>query len=278
MIIDAHCHAWEHWPYQPPVPDPENRGRVEQLLFEMAQNGVDHACVVCARIDHNPGNNDYIAGEVAKAPDRLTQLADIDGRWWPTHHTAGAAGRLLEAADRYGLKGFTHYLHEGPEHDGSWLLSPDGVAFLEAAAARRLILSLALAPHHLPLVGEIAARWPELSILLHHMARVRGMERETGMRGMLAIADRPNVHVKISGFGYAAPGCAYPYDEIAWMPRMLAELLGPERLVWGSDYPVVRRYMTYAQALGVARRHLSFLGEADLALVLGGNMAKLLGR
>ena len=35
MVIDSHTHAWKYWPYQPPVPDPESRGRVEQLLWEM---------------------------------------------------------------------------------------------------------------------------------------------------------------------------------------------------------------------------------------------------
>ena len=50
MIVDSHCHAWRTWPYQPPVPDPEGRGTVEQLLFEMDGAGVDRAAVVCARI------------------------------------------------------------------------------------------------------------------------------------------------------------------------------------------------------------------------------------
>ena len=111
-VIDAHCHAWEHWPYQPPVPDPESRGRIEQLLFEMDQNGVDRAVVICAGIDHNPRNNDYIAEQVQRWPDRLVQFADIDSRWLATHHTAGAAERLIDAAERWRLKGFTHYLHE----------------------------------------------------------------------------------------------------------------------------------------------------------------------
>ena len=61
MILDSHTHAWDRWPYDPPVPDPESRGRVEQLLWEMDRNGVDQAIVVCARIDHNPDDNDYIA-------------------------------------------------------------------------------------------------------------------------------------------------------------------------------------------------------------------------
>lgn len=274
-VIDAHCHAWEYWPYQPPVPDPESRARIEQLLFEMDQNGVDRAIVICAGIDHNPRNNDYISKQAERWPDRLVQFADIDSKWLPTHQTQGAAGRLIEAADRYGLKGFTHYLHEKPESDG-WLLSDDGAAFLQAATDRRLILSLACSPHHLRVIGEAARRWPELRVLLHHMARVRGTGTPTGMREMLHIADCPNVHVKISGFGYSAPGCAYPYDEVSWLVRMIHELVGPERMCWGSDYPVVRRYMTYAQALAVARRHMAFLGDAGQALVFGGTMQRLL--
>ena len=35
MILDSHTHAWPRWPYQPPVPDDESRGKVEQLLHEM---------------------------------------------------------------------------------------------------------------------------------------------------------------------------------------------------------------------------------------------------
>ena len=100
-VIDAHCHAWEVWPYQPSVPDPESRGRIEQLLFEMDQNGVDRAAVICAGIDHNPHNNDYIAAQAQRWPDRLVQFADIDSKWLATHHTPGAAGRLIAAADLF---------------------------------------------------------------------------------------------------------------------------------------------------------------------------------
>lgn len=61
MIIDSHCHAWEYWPYEPPVPDPESRGRIEQLINQMDLNGVQQATIVSAQIEHNPSNNDYIA-------------------------------------------------------------------------------------------------------------------------------------------------------------------------------------------------------------------------
>ena len=44
-IIDSHCHAWAYWPYQPPVPDPESRGVVAQLLHEMDQNEAGESAV-----------------------------------------------------------------------------------------------------------------------------------------------------------------------------------------------------------------------------------------
>ena len=101
MVIDCHAHAWDYWPYQPEVPDPENRGTAEMLLHEMDRVGVDKAVLVCARIEHNPNNNDYVAGRVEKFPDRLIQFADVDCSWWETYHTPGGADRLAEAARKF---------------------------------------------------------------------------------------------------------------------------------------------------------------------------------
>ena len=41
MIIDCHTHAWDYWPYEPQVPNPESHGTVEKLLWEMDQNEVE---------------------------------------------------------------------------------------------------------------------------------------------------------------------------------------------------------------------------------------------
>ena len=78
MIIDSHSHAWHHWPYKPEVPDSTSHGIAEQLLWEMDRNKVDRAVLVCAQIDHNLDDNDYVAACVARYPDRLVQFADVD--------------------------------------------------------------------------------------------------------------------------------------------------------------------------------------------------------
>ncbi|HEX2033358.1 MAG TPA: amidohydrolase family protein [Chloroflexota bacterium] len=278
-IIDSHCHAWRRWPYRPEVPDPESRGLVEQLLFEMDDAGVEQAAVVCARITHNADDNDYVAECVRRYPQRLHQLADVDCSWSETYHTPGAADRLTEAAERYPLAGFTHYVKS--DDDGSWFLSAEGLAFFRVAEARGLLASLALPPHLQPVLRQLAERFPTVPFLVHHMGGLKAAEAPPYpvFKDVLASAARPNIYVKLSGFHYASPvAWEYPYSDCAWLVRGLYEHFGPHRLCWGSDYPVVRKAMTYRQALEAVRTHCPFIPPEHKERILGGNLQQLLRR
>ena len=277
MIIDSHCHAWIYWPYDPPVPDPEQRGRVEQLLHEMDLNGVDQALIVCAQIDHNPKNNAYIADMVAQHPDRLYQVADVDCSWSPTYHQPGAADRLRQAAAQWPLKGFTHYLRG--DDDGAWLYSDEGLAFFEVAAQKKLIASIACRPAQQPALRKVAERFPSVPILCHHLAGTKANEPppQPNLKEVLASASLPNIYIKLSGFAYCSSvDWDYPYSDTHWVVRTLYEHFGPYRMCWGSDYPVVRRFMTYRHALEAFRTHCTFVPPADQAWILGKTLHGLL--
>jgi L-fuconolactonase len=277
VIIDAHCHAWRAWPYEPAVPDPTSRGNVEQLLFEMDQHGVDQAVLVAARIDHNADNNEYVAACVRRYPDRLHQFADVDCSWTETYHTAGAAQRLEESVARYGHIGFTHYV-KGSD-DGAWLLGEEGTAFFRTADRLRQIVSLACSPGLHPVLRQVAERFPAIPFLCHHMAGVRASEAppQRNMAEVVRSAALPNIFVKLSGFHYvSAVPWEYPYADCAPVVRQLYEAFGPDRLCWGSDYPVVRKAMTYQQALEAFRRHCVFVQAEHKARILGGALHRLL--
>lgn len=275
MIIDSHTHAWEYWPYKPPVPDLESRGRVEQLLWEMDRNGVDKAVLVCARIDHNPRNNDYVASCVKKYPDRLIQFADVDCSWTPTYHTPGAAQRLAEAVDKHQLKGYTHYLKD----DHEWFQSEEGLRFFEKTADLGLIASLALEPHWMPALRQLAERFPSVAFLCHHMAGARAGEEfpHPNLQEILKSAAVPNIYIKLSGFHYVSQvSWDYPCSDAFWVVRKLYEHYGPERLCWGSDYPVARFFMTYQHTLEAFRKHCTFVPEPHKEMILGRNLERLL--
>jgi predicted TIM-barrel fold metal-dependent hydrolase len=276
VIVDGHCHVWERWPYQPPVPDPESRARAEQLLYEMDANGVARAVIVCAAIGDNPRNADYAFEAAARHPGRFVVFPDLECRWAPEYRTPGAARRLEQALSRWDFAGFALYLDE--TDDGRWLDGEEGAAFFALADGRRLIASISILPHQAPAVGVVASRHPRMPILLHHHAFLGPRTAATPHAADLvtALAAHANVFVKASGMGnVAAPGDEYPYARLADIPLRLRDAFGARRMIWGSDHPVSRRHMTYRQTLAMATRHGPF-AEEDLPAVLGGTLTGLL--
>lgn len=276
MILDGHCHIWENWPYQPPVPDVAARARAEQLLYEMDANGVERAVVICARIGDNAGNVDYAFDAARRHGGRLVVFPDLECRWSADYRTRGARDRLAAALNRWQFAGFTMYLDES--EDGTWLTGDEGLAFFDLAAERKLISSLSVMPHQLPAVIGLAEAFPTLPILLHHFAFLgpRSARTANGLELVLSASHCPNVFIKYSGMGnVAAPEHDYPYADLANIPRQLASAFGAGRMIWGSDYPVSRRHMTYHQTIRLLERHGPFLPK-DLPLVFGGNLQRLL--
>lgn len=283
MIIDTHCHAWRVWPYDLDVPDPESRGSIGSLLYEMDLHGVDHATVVCARIGGGAGgdgaanedNNDYVLEAAAALPDRLTAWIDVDCVWRADHHAPGAAGRLAAALESSGARGFTHYVDA--TNDG-WLRTSEADDFFAVAADANVVASMAVGPAWLDDLAVIAARFPSLRILLHHMGMPsHDASRSEQIASLRRIAAIPSVGMKVSGFNYnAVRTWDYPYPESVDLFRTLFDAFGGERLFWGSDYPASRDMLTYRQALEAVRSHCAFVGDDALQRILGANAALLL--
>jgi L-fuconolactonase len=275
-ILDSHCHAWRRWPYSPLVPDEDSRGTVDQLLFEMDSNGVEQATVVCASIESNADNLDYVAFARERHPDRLHVLADLDCTWHTTYHLPGSADRLRALDDRYELAGFAHYL--GDCNDG-WLLSDDADALFGLAAERRFMVSLGAGPDWHADLSVLARRHPSVPVLCQSLAGVRAVDGpdSAGLRQVLASATISNIYVKVAGFHYSTElNWDYPWaDAVAVLARIF-DAYGPGRLCWGSDFPASKRYCTFRQSLEVVRSHCQFFTGDDLRLVLGDTLRGIL--
>jgi predicted TIM-barrel fold metal-dependent hydrolase len=274
--LDCHCHAWSRWPYLPPVPDPDTRGAVELLAFEMDRHGVEQAAVVCAAIEHNPDNVGYVTRAREEYLGRLHVIADLDCTWSDTYHTPGAAERLRALANSHELVGFTHYAAQ--ENDG-WLASDEAEALFTAAEQLRLIVSLGAAPVWQADLRQLAARHPSVPVLCHALGVVKAAEGpgSPGLAQVLASAAVPNIYIKVSGFHYSsARPWDYPWPDAVAVLERIFDAYGPHRLCWGSDFPASTRYTTYRQTLEVVRSHCPFFSEADRSLVLGETLRGLL--
>lgn len=283
MIVDVHCHAWRRWPYDVSVPDPDSRGSVDALRYEMDANGVEHAAIVCARIGGGRGgvgfanedDNEYVLDAARRHPDRFTAWIDVDCVWRDDHHAPGAAERLRVALEESGARGVTHYV--AGENDG-WLRTDEAEAFFAVAEDAGVVLSLAAGPAWLDDLAPLALRHPALPLLLHHLGMpAHGVRRDSDLQALLRVAAVPSIGVKVSGFNYnsAAP-IEYPYADSIELFRDLLDAFGSERLYWGSDFPASRDMLTYRQSLEVVRTHCAFAGDEAIARILGGNAERLL--
>jgi predicted TIM-barrel fold metal-dependent hydrolase len=258
------------------VPDEDTRGSVELLLFEMDRHDVERAVVVCAAIDNNPDNVDYVSRARAKHGDRLAVVADLDCTWSNTYHEPGAPERLRALLERHELVGFTHY---AGEHNDGWLLGEEADALFALAAERALIVSLGANPQWQADLRVLAARHPSVPVLCHALGVFRAAEGldSPGLAEVLASAAVPNIMLKLSGLHYvSARAWDYPWPDALAALERIHDAYGPARLCWGSDFPAATRYTTFRQTLEVVRSHCPFLSAADLRLILGENLRGLL--
>ena len=69
----------------------------------------------------------------------------------------------------------------------------------------------------------------------------------------------------------------YPYREVWPTLEEMVDRIGADRLLWGTDMPFQNRFCTYRQSRDWIEKYASFLSEADLAAIMGGTAARILG-
>lgn len=145
-------------------------------------------------------------------------------------------------------------------------------------AERRLALDVIGPPAMLPDVARLARAHPGLSIVLDHVAGVKidgAAPPAEWLRGLDAVAGHASICCKVSGLVEASgrTGGAAPRDAAFYRPVLdaLWERLGPDRLVYASNWPVSELYADLATVQRLILDYLADKGAAARAAVLAGN-------
>ena len=141
---------------------------------------------------------------------------------------------------------------------------------------------MAIHPLHLVHVPTLADACPELRIVIDHLAKppIASGDYDAWKSDMRAAAEHPNVHAKVSGLNTAvAPADWETWDagDLLRVGRLRLEVFGPNRLLFGSDWPVAILAGDYAKVWSNTNAVLDNLGVsgADRAAILGDNAASL---
>jgi len=201
----------------------------------------------------------------------------LEGAHAPTSELLLHLAALRARPGGRSLVGVRHQVHDEPDPD--WLLRDQVLEGLAAVAGAGLVYDLLVRERELPAARVVAERLPDLTLVVDHLAKPRiregAMEPWTG--GLAALARHPNVACKVSGLVTEA-------DWTAWTPAQLvpyvahaAEVFGPERLLFGSDWPVCLLAAGYGEVVAASVETLerAGVGPAERDLVLGANARRL---
>jgi predicted TIM-barrel fold metal-dependent hydrolase len=151
---------------------------------------------------------------------------------------------------------------------------------LFAAAQQQGVPVFLYAPDQCEQLDRVALQFPELKLVVDHTALRHGPGRNIDTNfaqwpQVIALARRPNVWMKVSYFPEAvAEYEPYPFPTAQRRFSELFEAVGPDRMMWGSNFPVVSHLCPYEQALDFVRSACEFLGAADRDAILGGNFMR----
>lgn len=197
--------------------------------------------------------------DLAAGDDRI---AGVVG-WLDLARPAELVDQELEALAGTKLVGVRHLAEF--ERDPRWLVRRDVVASLEVLARRGIPFDLEISARELEAARQLSDRLPELRMVVDHLGKppIRDQVREPWAGHLRAFAANPRLSAKVSGLVTEA-------DHQRWTPADLRpyldaalEAFGPDRLLFGSDWPVCTVAATYAQVVDALRRNLQELGAGD---------------
>ncbi|MGA7777209.1 MAG: amidohydrolase family protein [Paraburkholderia sp.] len=202
----------------------------EQMIVEMDEAGVAKAAIVHSSTTYGH-NNAYVADSVAQQPKRFTGVYSFDlfaadalntFDYWLAHGMGGI--RLFTG-------GATH------QGDGSWLVDPATFPIWERCAEIGMTMVVQTTLAGVPMVAELAARFPNVKIAVDHCARPVLEEGPpyAACAKLFELAKFENVYMKVTprtfDLAQAAPGGAE-----AFFPH-LVKVFGADHLAFGSNYP-----------------------------------------
>ena len=250
LIVDTHCHTGLD-KYEP----------VESLLYHMEQSGVEKAVL----IQHmGTTDNSYHVECLRQYPHRFKSAMIVE------ENDSGSG--IWQWADQ-GINGIRL-----PADSRS--KSADPLAHWRAAAELHLVVSAPGGPA--AFTGgnfqEVLRLFPELQIVIEHLGGF-GLGQATASEEqdtLKALAQHPNLTIKLPGFGEI---CAlpYPFKEVPQAVRDALAAFGPERMMWGSDFPPVSSREGYHHSLEFPSDYLSDLSEQEREWIFGGTALRVWG-
>ncbi|MFF3411101.1 amidohydrolase family protein [Streptomyces sp. NPDC002742] len=276
MTVDAHHHVWDlsvrdqDWITGPELQPLRRNFGMADLAPEAATAGVDRTVLVqtVTVADETP--------ELLALAQESSLVAGVVG-WTDLTRpdVADELARLREMPGGRRLRGIRHQVQG--ERDPGWLLRPDVRRGLAAVQDAGLVYDLVVRPRQLPACARAAAEHPGLTFVLDHLGKppiaARALDPWAG--AVRELAALPNTVCKLSGMVTEADPARWTSDDLRPYADTVLEAFGPDRTMFGSDWPVCTLAATYGQVVRSAEELTSGLDGSERRSVFAGTAGRV---
>lgn len=270
MIVDAHHHFWDpataDYPwltdelatirraFGPADLAPElDAAGVEGTVLVQTRSSVDETVEFLATAAATP----FVRGVVGWVDLTDPGVGDV-------------LARLRAAPGGERLVGIRHQAHDEPDPD--WLVREHVVRGVAVVGGAGLAYDLLVRERELPAALALARRLPDVRFVVDHLAkpRIASGELEPWATRLAEFRELDHVACKVSGMVTEADWSSWIRRDLQPYVDRVLDVFGPDRLLFGSDWPVCLLAGGYADVVGAARATLGELGERDREKVFGG--------
>lgn len=266
MRIDAHHHLWRYEPnsfgWIKPGSAIARDFAAEDLRSALDDAGLDAAIAVQAR--QSPEETCFLLS----AARRESAIIGVAG--WIDLRAPNIAALLDEHTDPL-VVGYRHVVQD--EDEPNFLLAGTFIDGVRAVVERGLTYDLLVNHGQLETVPHFLDRVGEGRFVLDHAAKpdIAGQGWQPWADRISAVAERRDVWCKVSGLVTEADHTAWTPDDVErYLDHVLA-VFGPERLIWGSDWPVCLLAASYDRVVDLVADWVARCCPDAEAAIFGGN-------
>ena len=238
----------------------------EHLLPELKSAGFDGTIAVQARMTLDETR------WLLKLADQNPFIKGVVG--WVDLCSREADFFLRELSEHQKFVGVRHVVHDEP--DDSFMARPEFQRGISQLEKYNLTYDLLIFPKHLPLARELVEKFPEQKFVLDHIAKpdIRKQEIMPWSDDIKKLARFPNVYCKLSGMVTEADWENWEPEDFSSYLDIVFECFGPERLMFGSDWPVLTVAASYAWVVRLISDYLESYTPMDREKVFGINCSE----
>jgi L-fuconolactonase len=274
MKLDAHQHFWRYSPDTHAWIDDSMAALKRDFLPDdlaplLSAAGFDGSVVVQA--EQSVAETEWLLTLAEKHPS----IRGVVG--WADLQSPAVEAQLGALAANPRLRGVRHVVQDEP--DDRFLLKPEFVRGVRALPQFGLTYDILIYPRQIPAAIELTQMLPQQPFVIDHIAKPRIREREVHewARGIAALARQRNVFCKLSGMVTEADWASWTPDDLRPYIDTIFDWFPPERIMFGSDWPVCTLAATYERGAAVVTTYLDALAPAARDAVLGETAKRFYG-